>query len=175
MIIETERLILRPITISDALDVYEYAKNENVGKNAGFKPHESVEETKSIINGILKVNSLAIFLKEINKVIGVISLEEKLDKIYELGYSLGEAYWHKGYCFEACKALIKYAFNSLNAYEIDAGTFLDNYRSEKLLLNLGFKYVGIHKKDYLNYDNKYLDCKRFRLTKNDYMEECLWK
>ena len=92
-------------------------------------------------------------LKENNKVIGTIGLSEKLDKIYELGYSLSEDYWHKGLMSEAVKALIDYAFLELNAYEIDAGVFLDNFRSEILLLNVGFKYIGIHKKDYLNYDN----------------------
>ena len=168
MIIETERLILRPITIEDATDIYEYAKNANVGKFAGFKPHENIEETKSVINDVLKVDNLAIVYKENNKVIGTLGLHEKLDKIYELGYSLSETYWHKGLMSEAVKAYIDYAFKYFNAYEIDAGVFLDNPRSEKLLLNLGFNYVGIHEKDYLNYDNKYKDCKRFRLTKDEY-------
>ena len=168
MIIETERLVLRPITTSDAFDIYEYAKNENVGKFAGFKPHENFEETKSVINDVLKVDNLAIVYKENNKVIGTLGLHEKLDKIYELGYSLSEDYWHKGLMSEAVKAYIDYAFKNFNAYEIDAGVFLDNIRSEKLLLNLGFKYIGIHEKDYLNYDNKCKDCKRFRLTKDEY-------
>ena len=168
MLIETERLILRPIYEEDALDIYEYAKNENVGKNAGFKPHESVLETASVINDVLKVDNLAIVYKENNKVIGTLGLHEKLDKIFELGYSLSEDYWHKGLMSEAVKAYIDYAFKNMNAYEIDAGVFLNNPRSEKLLLNLGFKYIGIHKKDYLNYDNKYLDCKRFRLLKDEY-------
>ena len=168
MLIETERLILRPIYEEDALDIYEYAKNENVGKNAGFKPHESVLETASVINDVLKVDNLAIVYKENNKVIGTLGLHEKLDKIFELGYSLSEIYWHKGLMSEAVKAYIDYAFKNMNAYEIDAGVFLNNPRSEKLLLNLGFKYIGIHKKDYLNYDNKYLDCKRFRLLKDEY-------
>ena len=168
MIIETERLVLRPITTNDAADIYEYAKNENVGKFAGFKPHENIEETKSVINDVLKVDNLAIVYKENNKVIGTLGLHEKLDKIYELGYSLSEDYWHKGLMSEAVKAYIDSAFKNFNAYEIDAGFFLDNIRSEKLLLNLGFKYIGIHEKDYLNYDNKYKDCKRFRLTKDEY-------
>ena len=42
--IETERLLLRPWRLEDAADMYAYAKNPNVGPNAGWKPHESVEE-----------------------------------------------------------------------------------------------------------------------------------
>ena len=168
MRLETERLILRNITLDDASDIYDYARNKRVGDEAGFKAHESIEETKSIIDTILKVASLAIVYKENNKVIGVISLPKKLDGIYELGYSLEEKYWGKGIMTEATKALVDYAFKTLNAYEIDAGCFIDNYRSERVLLKCGFKYVGIHEKDYHNYDDKYVDCKRFRLTKDEY-------
>ena len=168
MVIETNRLILRPIIEADAFDVYEYAKNPNVGNLAGFKPHESVEETKSVIDTVLKIDTLAIVYKENNKVIGTISLQKKLDDIYEIGYSLSEDYWNKGLMSEAVKALIKDAFINKKAYEIDAGCFLNNIRSEKVLLKCGFKYIGIHENDYLNYDNKYLDCKRFRLTKDEY-------
>ena len=47
--IETERLLLRPWRLEDAADMYAYAKNPNVGPNAGWKPHESVEESKAIL------------------------------------------------------------------------------------------------------------------------------
>ncbi|MBP5445938.1 MAG: GNAT family N-acetyltransferase [Acholeplasmatales bacterium] len=168
--LETNRLIIRKITLDDAYDVYEYAKNKKVGKDAGFKPHESVDETISIIETILKRSTYSIVLKEINKVIGTITLQQKLDDIYELGYSLGEEYWNKGIMTEAVKALVKYAFTELNAYEVDAGCFIDNIRSEKVLIKSGFKFMGIHEKDFLNYDNKYKDSKRYRLLKSDYME-----
>ena len=42
-IIETERLILRGFTLEDAADLYDYAKNPNVGPHGGWKPHESIE------------------------------------------------------------------------------------------------------------------------------------
>ena len=170
MLLETDRLILREISIDDAKDIYEYAKNKNVSENAGFKAHESIEETKSVIETVLKLSSLAIVYKENNFVVGVITLSKKLDGIYELGYSLNEDYWNLGIMTEASKALIDYAFKELNAYEIDAGCFLNNERSERVLLKCGFKYIGIHKKDYHNYDGKYLDGKRYRLLKSDYME-----
>ena len=175
MLIETNRLILREISIDDAKDIYEYAKNKNVSENAGFKAHENIEETKSIIETVLKIASLAIVYKENNFVVGVITLSKKLEGIYELGYSLNEDYWNKGIMTEAATALIDYAFRELNAYEIDAGCFLNNTRSERVLLKCGFKYIGIHKKDYKNYDNRYLDGKRYRLLKTDYMEGKLWK
>jgi putative acetyltransferase len=47
--IETERLILRPITDGDVEAIYEYSRNKNVGINAGWKPHDSIEEMREII------------------------------------------------------------------------------------------------------------------------------
>ena len=49
-IIETERLILRPFLISDIDDLYEYASVSGVGEMAGWKHHESREESMEILN-----------------------------------------------------------------------------------------------------------------------------
>jgi hypothetical protein len=43
--IETNRLVLRPFSESDAPDVFESCKNPNLGNNAGWKPLETIEET----------------------------------------------------------------------------------------------------------------------------------
>ena len=43
--IETDRLILRMWTRADAAQLYDYAKDPDVGPNAGWKPHESVAES----------------------------------------------------------------------------------------------------------------------------------
>ena len=54
--IETERLLLRPWRLEDAADMYAYAKNPNVGPNAGWKPHESVEESKAILESWIQTS-----------------------------------------------------------------------------------------------------------------------
>ncbi|MEG2788099.1 MAG: hypothetical protein RR942_09785 [Romboutsia sp.] len=48
--LETTRLLLRKFKESDSKDVFEYAKNNSVGPNAGWQPHENEEESKEIIN-----------------------------------------------------------------------------------------------------------------------------
>ena len=49
--LETERLILDKWTTSeeDIKGLYEYAKNPDVGPNAGWKPHVSEDESREII------------------------------------------------------------------------------------------------------------------------------
>ncbi len=54
-ILETERLILRPWKLTDKEDLFEYAKSELVGPNAGWKAHKSLEESVEIIEMFIKL------------------------------------------------------------------------------------------------------------------------
>ena len=49
MRIETKRLLLREVNDSDALCMYNLAKNPNIGPKAGWLPHQNIEETKTLI------------------------------------------------------------------------------------------------------------------------------
>lgn len=76
MVLTTDRLLLRPVVAEDAEDFYEYSRNANVGLNAGWKPHESIEETRLIMEQVF-MNREAVFgivVKESGKLIGTIGL-----------------------------------------------------------------------------------------------------
>ena len=51
-VLKTERLLLRPWDISDAADLYRYAKDDRVGPPAGWPPHGSIAESEEIIRTI---------------------------------------------------------------------------------------------------------------------------
>ena len=74
--IETNRLVLRPFSESDAPDVFESCKNPNLGNNAGWKPLETIEETIDVLNTIFigKEGVWAIVSKETRQVIGSIGI-----------------------------------------------------------------------------------------------------
>ena len=105
-VIETERLILRPFRQTDLEDFYEYASVEGVGEMAGWKHHESIAESQSIMNSFISNDKVfAICLKENNKVIGTVGIEKygledaltEFKDYYgrELGYVLSKDYWGK--------------------------------------------------------------------------------
>lgn len=80
--LETERLVLRAFIDSDLNDFYEYASEDGVGEMAGWKHHESMEETKDILDLFIKEDeTFAIFLKGNNKVIGSVGVENMEWKI----------------------------------------------------------------------------------------------
>ena len=73
MILETERLILRPWRKDDAEDLYTYASDPEVGSPAGWPPHTSVENSREIIRTVLSApETYAVCLRESGKPIGSI-------------------------------------------------------------------------------------------------------
>ncbi len=148
MIINTQRLLLRPVVSSDAADIYDYSKDDNVGPNAGWKPHETLEETTEIMNAVFleDPNVFGIVIAENNKLIGTIGLvgdpKRQNDAAMMLGYAIGEAYWGKGYMTEAANAILKYGFDMLKLNLISAYCYPHNRRSRNVLKKLGFQYEG---------------------------------
>ena len=91
MILETERLILRPWCDDDAPDLYIYASDSDIGPPAGWPPHTSVENSREIIRTVLSApDTFAVCLKENGKPIGSIGFHRndlaEQDDEYELGY-----------------------------------------------------------------------------------------
>lgn len=147
ILIETDRLILRSTLMSDAEDIFEYASGENVGIHAGWPVHETIEETRQIIETVFsEENVFAIVLKENGKVIGSIGLvadpKRAYDRVRMIGYALGEAYWGRGYMTEAVEALVDYGFVTLDLVMISAYCYPSNQRSRGVLKKLGFEYEG---------------------------------
>ena len=108
MILETERLILRPWEETDAQECYKYAKDSRVGPAAGWPVHTSVENSRQIIKNVLAVpETYAIVLKETGLPIGSIGLHQndlaEKEEERELGYWLGVPYWGQGLVPEAAR------------------------------------------------------------------------
>ena len=119
MILETERLILRPWKETDAEECYHYAKDPRVGPICGWPVHTSVEHTRQVIRDVLAVaETYAIVLKEIGLPIGSIGLHHndlaQKDDEAELGYWLGVPWWGRGIAPEASRELLRHAFEDLH-------------------------------------------------------------
>ena len=142
--IESSRLLIRNFLLDDARDLYEILGNEDVMKYS--ETAYSFEKTVEFLNDfcIKKTGALAVVHKESSKVIGYILFHEMDEDVYEMGWFFNKNYWRKGYAYESCKALVDYAFNSLNAYKIFAET-IDHVKSVNLMKKLGMKLEEIQK------------------------------
>ena len=73
--INTDRLVLRPLALDDLADFYAYASVPGVGEMAGWKHHQSMEESAAILQSMVKRREvLAIVHKADGKMIGTIGL-----------------------------------------------------------------------------------------------------
>lgn len=183
--IETERLLLRPWRLEDAADMYAYAKNPNVGPNAGWKPHESVEESKAILESWIHSDEeediWAIVPKETGRVCGSIGLHQDgrrpgVPNCRELGYVLGQEQWGKGYMTEAAKAVLRYGFAELGLELIAVRHYLHNQRSRRVIEKCGFHYEGTMRQYSRRYDGTLLDGCFYSMTAQEFQAlQAAWK
>ena len=177
-LLETERLLLSKWTLSveDVKGLYDYAKNPNVGPNAGWAPHKDEDESAEIIKELfLPYNVWSIRDKNTHKIMGSIGLEPDRRRegvaSLEMGYSLGEQYWGHGYMTEAARAVMKYAFDELGIVIMSICTGPQNKRSQRVIEKLGFKFEGVQRKGYHIYDGTDRDNLVFSILKEEFYQQ----
>ena len=109
----TERLVMRKWAESDAKNLYEYAKNPDVGPIAGWPLHENIDFSKMAIREYLSIpGTYAVSLKDDHAAIGSVGLlfGENSNLVTneneaELGYWIGVPFWGQGLIPEACREI----------------------------------------------------------------------
>ena len=150
--IETSRLIMRPFEEKDLNDFYEYASENGVGESAGWKHHESIEESKEVLKTFIEGHNIfAIEEKLSGKVIGSIGFGASPDgykdckigeNINDISYVIGRNYWDKDYASEALSGVISHAFYMLNLDAVTCACFKDNDKSKAVFEQCGFVPVA---------------------------------
>jgi len=162
--LQTERLLLRPFTMEDAKDVQRLAGEKAVSDTALNIPYPYEDGiAENWIKGhkqnfvLNKELVLAITDKEKKHLIGAIGIIiNKGNDNGALGYWIGVPFWNKGYCTEAGKAIVEYAFNTLKLHRIHASYFPSNPASGKVMLKIGMKKEG-HLQEHVKKGNEYKD------------------
>ena len=155
MIIETERLILRPFRESDAADVFEYLREPVVNCFANMKLN-SLEEAKEEMKKRVGETEyyFAIVLKDADKVIGEIDAYPEHGEPHNTSspfdtfspcWMLNDVYQGKGYAYEAAHAFFDYLFREKGARRIYAYTEDYNLPSQHLCEKLGMRREGLFK------------------------------
>ena len=151
IVLETDRLIIREWNEMDLEDFFEYAKVDGVGQMAGWNPHTSIQESKTILEMFIRgKKTFALELKENHKVIGSLGLETlslSLSDEYEnslgreIGYVLSKDYWGKGLMPEAVNRVIKFCFEKENYDYLMCSHFVINSQSKRVIEKSGFRFV----------------------------------
>jgi len=147
-LIETERLLLREIELSDKEELFELHADPEVQMYTGEPVVTSMEEIEKAIRSRIKnykkygFGRLATLIKETDQFIGWAGLAylPEFDEV-DLGYRFKKEFWGKGYATEASKAIVAHGFNELDLHSIIAIAFPENKASIKVMEKVGMKYL----------------------------------
>lgn len=171
LVIETERLILRPLRMSDVDDLYEYQSDAKIVRYIPWE-ERSREQVTHFLEKALNTSKnehrdegdfivLAWELKDLSgdsryekttslenyrpgKVIGQsnTSLKSTNDQLADIGWVTHPDYHRQGFAHEATRALMKYVFDNFPVHRIIAEIDTRNPGSAKLAEKLGMRREG---------------------------------
>jgi ribosomal-protein-alanine N-acetyltransferase len=148
--LETDRLLLRPFSLNDAIVVQKLAGDETIAATTLSIPHPyedgMAEEWISTHQERFEKGEAVVFaitLRDGNTLIGAIGLEiSPQHERAELGYWIGKPYWSKGYCTEAAEAILRFGFYKCKLLRIHAAHFSNNKASGRVMEKIGMKHEG---------------------------------
>jgi len=162
-LIMTERLRLRPFSLHDAPEVQRLAGVREIADTTAAIPHpyeDEMAETWITSHGddLRRGTGFhwAVTLRENGALIGAISLMDVDDEAgqAELGYWIGVEHWNNGYCSEAARAVIAWAFDSFGLNRVHAHHFSRNPASGAVLKSAGMRHEGSRRQHFTRWGRR---------------------
>jgi ribosomal-protein-alanine N-acetyltransferase len=151
--LETERLYLRSMRVSDAPDMYDYARREEVTRYLLWNPHPDVSYTRRYLEYLAgqyrlgKFYDWAVCLKETGRMIGTCGFV-RFDcphNCAEIGYVLHPDYRGRGLMPEAVRRVLRFGFSVLNLHRIEARYMVENLPSRQVMEKVGMQFEGVRR------------------------------
>ena len=178
--LETERLILRKLTIDDATQAYNnWCSSDVVSRYVIWEKHKNIDVTKELYRfwekeyEDLSTYRWIVKLKDTEELIGTIDVVSKKYVPYsvcEIGYCYGENYWGKGYATEALKAVIRFLFEECDAEVIFADHMSNNPASGKVMSKAGMIFEGTVRGRIIDKLGIRNDLLSYSITKEEYFK-----
>jgi ribosomal-protein-alanine N-acetyltransferase len=172
-LIETERLLLRNITLDDKEKMFRLHSDPDVQKYTGEAVVESIEEIEKAIR--TRINNYekygygrwATFLKNGMQFVGWAGLAylAEFDEI-DLGYRFLPEYWGLGIATEASHAILTYGFDKLELRKIIAIAMKENKASMRVMEKVGMEFDKFAPYELGGEDAVWYWCDQKLLTKN---------
>lgn len=160
---ETERLIIRPMSLEDAAFILDLYNRPKFIQFIGDRNIKTIADAENYIKNRflpqfekLGYGNYLIQTKEGNHKIGGVGIFEREGlEIVDIGFSLLDEYEGKGYAYEAALKVKSIGMDDFGLKKISAITSKENFSSQKLIEKLGLKfqkYVTLPEEDEeLNY------------------------
>jgi ribosomal-protein-alanine N-acetyltransferase len=174
--LQTPRLLLRPLAITDAAAIVRLAGAREVAAYTLRIPHPYTDSDaeKFIAAAARHAESgqsvvFAIEVQESSHFIGAIGLEiQPTHRHAELGYWIGVPYWGNGYATEAASAALRFGFETLQLHRIFAMHFLENAASGRVLRKIGMRHEGTLRQHVLKW-GKFHDSEFYGVLRDEFL------
>lgn len=151
--LQTSHLTLRKMMVSDAMDMFAYAQNEEVTKYLTWKAHTDVMYTREYLQYIGTHYAIgdffdwAVVLTEEDRMIGTCGFTrfDYANNIGEVGYVLNPEYWGRGIAVEAVREVMRFGFETLQLHRIEAKFIEGNTASLRVMEKTGMRFEGYHR------------------------------
>ncbi|ACI99592.1 acetyltransferase, GNAT family [Rhodospirillum centenum SW] len=151
--IGTDRLVLRPLTVDDAEDLFPVFSDGESMRFWSCLPHRAPRETRTMLDGMLARDDGSSRMWAVTldggRCLGWTSLYGADGRLVWLGYILAPEARGRGLATEAVAATLRYAFEEWDMHRIEANLDPRNDRSARLLERLGFCREGVRREDFL--------------------------
>jgi [ribosomal protein S5]-alanine N-acetyltransferase len=146
---ETERILLRPPTLSDAEIIFKlYAQDTEVTRFLTWSPHPSVETTRRVFADYVsdwhsKLHVSWVITRKLDQMIlGMIDARIRRFEVI-LGYVLARPYWGQGIMTEVVRPLIDLALDHPDIFRISAICDSENLASARVMEKAGMQREGL--------------------------------
>ena len=171
----TPRLMLRPVRMSDAEDMFEYSRDPEVARHVLWDAHRSIHQTRDYIRYLIHQyrtaapGTFAIVLRDSGKVIGTIGFMwvQTDNRSAEVGYSLSRSYWNQGYMTEALREVVAFGFERLKLNRMDAQHECSNPASGRVMLHAGMRHEGTLRQRIFN-KGRFVDVELYAIVRSDW-------
>ena len=157
--LQSARLQLRPLRLSDEEMIWPDISDPQVSHMMAWEAHSTREQTMTFLAHEVERHSSGrgctwAILKN-GTFCGIVSLiailrnhrAMRYDKA-ELGYWLGRSSRGEGLMTEACNRVMDFAFDELRLHKIAVSHFGPNERSKALIFRLGFRHIGTQRREF---------------------------
>ena len=177
-LLETPRLILRPMRVSDREDMYDYASRDEVTESLLWRTHASRDHTQRYLSYVTSLYrsgeffDFAIEYRENGKMIGTCgfaAIDEKNDSV-EVGYVISPDYRGMGVAPEALGAVLRLAFCDMSVNRVEARYMSENSASRRVMEKCGMTFEGINRQKLL-VKGRYRDIGVCSILASEYFEK----
>jgi ribosomal-protein-alanine N-acetyltransferase len=150
-VLETERIVLRKMTLNDAEDMFAYASDPEAAKYVTWDSHRTVEDSRAFLRSTLDCYAQhvpanwGLVLKATGHLVGTCGFMSWFSDHgrAEIGFALGREYWGQGLMTEAVRHVICWGFSECNLNRIEGECKLENFGSARVMVKCGMTFEGV--------------------------------